>query len=255
MRRMTAVTIVLALLLGSMTLIGCVESDTAPSFSQPTVGTATMRSAVTAADVSPQTLSEYGVFYSTSRDDIVAVNGVAYTNNLLDDEDFVVRDGVRRIRIPSGVQVGASQTGELEVDIPSLVPNRTYYARFYTIGLDEDGYQWKFAMQVAQFKSISKDATLKSLKPSASKLSPRFTKSKSKYGVTLKARTKKVTLRATPTVSGSKVRMKVGSGKWKTTTKVTVRPKRGKSVKVLVRVTATDRKTAKTYTVKVKRKR
>lgn len=234
---------------------GCVENDTMPSFMESTPGKATITTVVTGADVSPQTLTEYGVFYSTSRDDIVAVNGVPYTNNLLSDEDFTVRDGVRRISVPANVQVGARESGTLEVDVPDLKPNTTYYFRFYTVGYDESDSLWKFALKVAEYRTVSTDATLKLLKPSAGKLSPKFSKAETKYSVTLKAKTKKATIKAASSVGGSEVQMRVGSGKWRTAKSATVSLKRGASRKVYVKVTATDRETVKKYTVKVSRKK
>jgi hypothetical protein len=254
MKRAARLTALVAAVLTLAMTTGCVENDTPPTFRE-SAGTVSMSSVVTAADVSPQQLTEYGVFYSKNRDDIVAVNGVSYTSNLLSDEDFVVRDGVQRISVPTTMSISASQSGNMQVQIPGLSPNTTYYFRFYTVGYDQDDVLWKFALKVAEYTTVSTDATLKSLKPSPGKLSPKFSKSRTKYTVSVSAKTKKVTVRVAPSVSRSKVQLRVGSGKWKTTKSATASPKRGSSRTVYIRVTATNGKTVKAYSVKVKRRK
>lgn len=247
--------VVLSAVLALSLLTGCVDSDSAPTSSEDPLGAVNLSAVITAADVSPQRLTEYGVFYSTSRDDIVAVNGVAYMNNLLSDEDFVVRDGVQRVSSPTDMQIAASQSGSLDESIAGLAPNTTYYYRFYTVGYDETDLLWKFAMQVGNFTTMSKDAKLKSITISKGKLSPAFRSTRTSYSTLVSAKTTKVGVTARAKVSGSRIKMKVGAGKWKTTRSVTVKPRRGKSVNVYIKATATDKVTTKSYLVKVRRKR
>jgi hypothetical protein len=234
---------------------GCVSDDTAPTVRQSS-GIATVSSVVTSADESPQYLDEYGLFYSTIRDDIVAINGVSYTNNLLSDEDFVVRPSVRRISLPSNTRyVSASEKGTISVTTPKLSAGTTYYFRLYTIGRDSDETQWKFALKVGQFTVASSDTKLKSIKLSTGKLSPKFKNTKVSYKTTIAAKKSKVKITVAPSFVSAQVKMKAGSGKWKITKSINATPKKGKSQKVLIKVTATDGKTVKNYSVKVTRKK
>jgi predicted amidohydrolase YtcJ len=106
-------------------------------------------------------------------------------------------------------------------------------------------------------KKLSKDAQLKSLKAKVGKMTPKFAKAKTKYTVSLTKKQAATTLTVAPNFKNAKsVQVKIGKGKYKTvkaTTKTKVSVKAGKSVKVLVKVTAQNGKTTKTYTITVKR--
>ena len=203
--------VVISGILALSLLTGCVDSDTKPASHEAPLGAVELSAAITGADVSPQRLTEYGVFYSKSRDDMVAVNGVSHMNNLLSDEDFVMRDGVQRVSTPVDMQIAASQSGTLYQSIAGLEPNTTYYYRFYTVGYDESDSLWKFAMQVGQFTTMSTDATLKSIRLSKGKLSPSFSSAHRSYSTSVSAKTTKAVVKARANVSGSRIRMRVGS--------------------------------------------
>jgi hypothetical protein len=128
---------------------------------------------------------------------------------------------------------------------------------WYLNGKKIDASQKITADTIVTAKWLSSDASLKTLKAATGKFSPKFAKAKTKYTVSLKKKQASTKLTVGPNFKNAKkVEVKIGSGKYKTvkaTTKTKVKVKVGKSVKVLVKVTAQDGKTTKTYTITVKR--
>jgi hypothetical protein len=103
--------------------------------------------------------------------------------------------------------------------------------------------------------TLSSNAYLKSLKKSTGSLSKSFKQSRYSYKLTIAKGKKSVTL--TPFMAQAKatLKIKVGSGAYKTVKSVKVALAKGKSKTVTIKVTAQDTKTTKTYTVKVVRKK
>jgi hypothetical protein len=101
---------------------------------------------------------------------------------------------------------------------------------------------------------LSSNAKLKSLKKSRGTLSPKFAAGKTSYK--LKLNRKQASVKLTPVKSDPKATLQIMSGgKWKTAKSTTVKVARGKSKTVTFRVVAQDKKTTKTYKVKVTRAR
>lgn len=135
-------------------LVGCVEEDAPPKLYHVSSGVVRLTAAATAADESPQYLDRYGVFYSTSYDDIVAVTGQSYLSS--PDSEFVVRSSVQNVEIDAqGRQVAAKESGTLEATVSGLKPGAKYYFRFYTIGRDSDNTTWLRGFTVASYTTYS----------------------------------------------------------------------------------------------------
>jgi uncharacterized repeat protein (TIGR02543 family) len=102
---------------------------------------------------------------------------------------------------------------------------------------------------------LSKDAALKTLKISKGKLSPKFKRTKNSYTLKLKKSQSSVRVRATKNAPKATIRVKVGSGKYKTVKSVNqiIKVGKGKSKTLYLKVTAEDGKTVKTYKIKIKR--
>ncbi len=110
-----------AILLVSL-LTGCVESDTPPSSAEAPIGTVALSTTITAADSPSQTLTEYGLFYSTNRDDILAINGAGSLSRVT---DFVLHSGVASVTVPANMPVTANQSETLGVSLSGLPPATT----------------------------------------------------------------------------------------------------------------------------------
>ena len=100
----------------------------------------------------------------------------------------------------------------------------------------------------------STNAKLKSIKPSTGKLNRKFAASRTAYTLPLSRSKSRVTISASPAHSKAKVEFRINK-KWKKVNSQTVRLSRGSSQTVKVRVTAEDKQTVRTYTVKVTRAR
>jgi uncharacterized repeat protein (TIGR02543 family) len=96
--------------------------------------------------------------------------------------------------------------------------------------------------------------TLKSLKASKGKLSPKFTATKASYKIALTKKQASTKLTVAKIAKAAKIQIKIGKAKWKTTTKATVKVAKGKKVTAQVKVTIKGLK-AKTYKVVVSRKK
>ena len=100
----------------------------------------------------------------------------------------------------------------------------------------------------------STNAKLKSIKPSTGKLNRKFAASRTAYTLPLSRKKSRVTITASPAHSKAKVEFRINK-KWKKANSQTVRLSRGSSQTVKIRVTAEDKQTVRTYTVKVTRAR
>jgi uncharacterized repeat protein (TIGR02543 family) len=96
--------------------------------------------------------------------------------------------------------------------------------------------------------------TLSNLKVSAGKLSPAFSFGKTSYKLTLSKKQGSVKISAVKSYKSAKLKIKTGSGKYRTKNSVTVKLKKGKQTTVYVKLTCKNVKT-KTYKIKVKRKK
>lgn len=102
----------------------------------------------------------------------------------------------------------------------------------------------------AQWTGTNKN--LKSLKASKGKFTKKFKATRTKYTLKLKKSQSKTKITAKKAQSVAKVQIKVGKGKYKTKSSITVKLKKGKSKTVYIKVKAQNGKT-KTYKVVVKR--
>jgi hypothetical protein len=94
--------------------------------------------------------------------------------------------------------------------------------------------------------------TLKSLKASKGKLSPKFKWSKASYKLKLTKKQKAAKITVAAFDKSAKVQIKVGKGKWKSVKKATVKLAKGKKTTVRIKVTAKGLK-ARTYKIAVSR--
>ena len=101
---------------------------------------------------------------------------------------------------------------------------------------------------------VPSDALLKSLKASPGTLSPKFSKTRPNYKVTLKASSAYSKITVAPAVAGSKVQIKLGTAKWASKTSIKVSVPKGRSRVVYVRVTTHDGRNANTYLLTVSRR-
>lgn len=238
-------------------LSGCVEYDQikTPSWNQAT-GETTFSTLVETGDYSPQTLTQYGLFYSTNRSDIVAVTGTSFTISLLDDEDFYLASSVQTATVDAGnTPIEAMQKGTLSVKIPNLKKNTTYYYRFFTVGTDPDEMVWKHALTVGSYTTPNNNAYLNAIKTKYGRLSPSFVKSRMTYTITIPAKYSSTVVTAVKNNSRQTLKTVVSGSTWSTNPSRTVRLAKGQTKTFRVNVKSSDGTTAKSYAVKVTRKR
>ena len=110
----------------------------------------------------------------------------------------------------------------------------------------------KQPVKVAPKKKINSDASLKAMKYNHGRLCKEFKPNRTSYTLHLCRNHKEVKITPKPAQKGGKVQVK-RDGKWKTVEHIHVNVKRGKSKEIRFRVVAPDKKTSKTYKVKVVR--
>jgi Tfp pilus assembly protein PilV len=218
--------VLLALLVLSLGLTGCIVGVRPPAYSDTALGVVRASQGATALDVE-QTLDEYGLFFSTDRDDVVAIDEEGRTGTVL--ASIVTNPDVKQVRVLLTHTIAASEVGTLTVDAKRLTPGATYYYRFYTIGRDGNGVVRRTLFTVGNH--VTADPTLKSLARSKGTLSPAFSKTKYAYKNTISRTTASSRITVVPTLSGAAVEMKVDAGAWGTTrskvvsvSRVTARP-------------------------------
>jgi uncharacterized repeat protein (TIGR02543 family) len=96
--------------------------------------------------------------------------------------------------------------------------------------------------------------TLSDLTASTGKLRPVFSYKKTSYKLTLAKSKASVRITATKSAKGAKLRIKIGSGKYKTRSSATIKLKKGKQTTVYVKLSKKGVK-SKTYKIVVKRKK
>jgi len=249
--------VLVAVLAASVALSGCIASRGPSTLSNTGFGTVQATANLTAMDFGPgktQTLEEYGIVCSTNRDDVVRVDG-----GTTGGARWVLGGG---IEIPSDMKhvrylrsdiVDPSQVGTITATLKGLKPGTTYFFRFYTVGKrDDTSLRYVNINEVITLQTS--DPTLKSLTKSRGTLSPKFSKTKYTYTNTISRYTSGSRITVVPTLAGSSVQMKVGSGAFGAARSKYVKVSRGKSKVLTVRVTAPDG-IAKDYVVTVKRKK
>jgi hypothetical protein len=249
--------LVLLLVLAALALAlsGCISTAKEPVHSDVSLGRVHIAQGITAANLSghEQTLDEYGVFYSASRQAVVDVSSVEATG--VSTAGTIITDpGVEQVRVVTDVFVDPSQVGTPTVDLKNLMPGKTYYYRFYTIGHDntKNDISYNTLYAVDSFKVA--DPTLKSMTTNRGKVSPTFSKTRYAYTKVLSAGTGSVKITVAPTVASSKVEMKVGTGAWATAKSKTASVSRHASKSVFIKVTDSAHHIVANYTVNVSRK-
>jgi hypothetical protein len=249
-RKLAGVLAIVALLVLTLVLSGCVMSVGTPRFTELAVGIAQAQQGATALSAE-QILDEYGLFYSTDRNDVVNIDELGRDGTV--GAVIITNPDVRQIRVLLTHTIAASEAGTFTVNVRT-VPGTTYYYRFYSIGRDADGAVRRTLYTVAEH--VTSNPTLKSLKRSRGTLSPAFSKTKYTYTNTISRYTSSSKITVVPTVSGSKVQMTLGDpefGPWTTARTKTVSVSRGHQKQLSIRVTPPGGISA-TYTVTVRRK-
>lgn len=207
-------------------------------------------------DAWAQNLSEYGLYYSTNRADVVNVDQQGRDVWLgWELYPIILRSDVPHVRIVTYQELAVSEFGTGTVDLTWLKQGERYYFRWYGIAQQDSGGAWiRSLTSVTSHVTLSHDASLKSIKTSRSRLVRSFLNTRYSYTVTLPRTTGSTKITVAPTRGASKVQMKIGSGSWSTVNNKTVSVSRGKSKTVYIRVTATDGSTVKNYKVRVSRR-
>jgi hypothetical protein len=250
--RAAGVCVTLGVAVLGLVLSGCVVSSSGPSYTDLRLGTVRVAQSMTASTtVAPQQLDEYGLFYSTNREDVVNIDA-----NEFDGFDslatIVTNPDVKQVRVITSVAIQSDESGVPTVDAKNLTPGTTYYYRFYTIGRDSTGTTWRTLFEVGSHKTSN--PTLASLKKSAGALAPAFSKMRFGYTDTLSASTSSSKITVVPALSSSHVRMRIDAGAWSNVRNKVVSVSKGHNKTLYIEVTATDGGVA-IYTVKVVRKK
>jgi len=236
----------------SLVLSGCVVGGGTPLYTDTAVGTVRVSQGIVASTtVDAQRLDEYGIFYSTNRDDVAYIEAEGYPY-FINIATIVTNPDVKQIRVITGVDEAPGAVGTLTVDAKKLTPGTTYYYRFYTLGHEKDGTTWRTLFDTGSHKTSN--PTLKSLTKSAGTLSPAFAKLKYSYTDTLSAGTSSSKITVVPALSNSKVRMRIDAGAWSSVRNKVVSVSKGASKTLYIEVTAADGGVAN-YTVRVVRKK
>jgi hypothetical protein len=241
----------LVLLILAFGLSGCIVDAGAPVHYDVALGTVRVTQGTTAGS-SAQTLDEYGLFYSTDRDDVVAIDPAGSASATIPDAIRINPD-VKQVRVLLTEAVAPNAVGSHFIDAKKLTPGVTYYFRGYSIGhVDSSGVIWRTLYDV--FSRVTADPTLKSLKKSTGTLSPAFSRLTYNYKDTIKRTKKSSTITVVPNLSNSTVKMKIDAGAWTTVNHMKVSVSKGHSKTLTVRVTTASGIVAD-YTVVVYRKK
>jgi hypothetical protein len=216
--------------------------------SDVSLGTVKASQNVTAANAN-QTLTEYGLFYSTNRDNVVAVSPSLEPSLAI--EPIIIAPEVQHVRVITNTAVAPSEVGTLTVNAKHLTPGTKYYFRFYTVGHDSST-EYPTLYYIGSFTTAN--PTLKSIKTTRGKLSPTFSKTKYSYTNVIAASYGSAKITVAPTLGTSKVQMKIGTGSWSTVKSKTVAVTKGHSKTVYIRVTESSHHIVASYSVKVTRK-
>jgi hypothetical protein len=247
--------LVLVALAVSVALSGCVLSA-APTTTNTAFRTVNAQVRLTGFNHGPgqtQTLEEYGIFYSTVRQNVVDVDAGGSASVVIGDAATIVSgSGVQAATYRTAYVAEPSEVGTLTTTMKYLTPGATYYYRTYTIGKrDSNGKRYLTLNSVASF--TTSNPTLKSLTKSRGTLSAKFAKTRLAYTNTISSSTSSSRITVKPTLSGSAVQMKIGSGSWSYVRSKLVSVSKHHSKILYIKVTAPDGITA-TYQVTVKRK-
>ena len=245
----------LAVLVLALGLSGCIASTTSSSMTDTANGTVQAQAVLTAWNFGAgktQTLDEYGIFYSTNRDDVVNVDSFGLDTAHWVLGSITIPASVTRVQYLTSHIAAPAEVGTITATIKGLKPGATYYYRFYTVGKsDSDGVRYININEVATH--VTSDPTLSSLSRSRGTLAPAFSKTKYAYTDTLSAGTASSRITVIPTLAGSSVQMKVGAGLFSVTRSKLVAVARHSSKVLTIQVTAPDGITAN-YVVTIKRK-
>jgi hypothetical protein len=250
-RRLARLPIVLVLAVLTLGMSGCVTAVGTPRIVDLGVGIAIAEQGVTALDAD-QILDEYGLFYSTNRNDVVNIDEAASDGVVL--ATIVTNPDVKQVRVLLTHSIAPSEVGTFSVNFNKAVPGTTYYFRFYSIGRDDNGVVRRTLYAVGTH--VTSNPTLKSLKRSKGTLSPSFSKTKWVYTNTISRYTSGSRITVVPTLAGSTVEMAWSAEDyttWTATRTKLVNVARGHHKELFIRVTAPDGIDA-IYMVTVKRK-
>ena len=144
--------LLIACLAGVMFLSGCVTTDTPPVFKEDPRGTVSVSATVTAG--SDGFIDEYGVYYSTVFDDVVAISG-SPTMSLVPTSGPFVRPSVKSASVgTTGQAVSSGQSTGLTVQVPGLAGSTTYHFRMYTRGRNGSGTVVGYALSVGTYTTL-----------------------------------------------------------------------------------------------------
>jgi hypothetical protein len=230
---------------------GCTESEGPVTYTDVSLGSVRVLQPVVSSD-STQTLDEYGLFYSTDRDDVVALDSNPGYDGFDNDAVIITDPAVKQVRVLRSYVSYANQSGLLSVDAKKLTPGTTYYYRVYTIGHDVNGIVWRTLFTVGSH--TTSNPTLKSLKKSAGTLAPSFSNMKFSYTCTISKSTPSTKITVVPTLSGSSVSMSLGGTPWAAGRSKVVSVAKGHNKTLSIRVIAPDGYGV-VYAVKVVRKK
>jgi len=203
--------IVLVAMALALLLSGCMKNEGPPTYTHTSLGGVRVFQPVV-SDNATQTLDEYGLFYSTNRDDVVGIDSNPGYDGFDNDATIITDPAVKQVRVLRSLYSSENQTGTLAVDAKSLTPGVTYYYRVYTIGHDRDGIVWRTLFTVGGY--VTPNPTLRSLKKSAGTLAPAFSKMRLTYTCTISKSTSSTKITVVPALSGSSVSMSMDGTPW-----------------------------------------
>jgi hypothetical protein len=250
-RRLARLPVAIALAALVLATSGCVAAVRTPRYTDLALGIAKVEQGVTAFGVS-QSLDEYGLFYSTDRNDVVNIDQGASAEAV--SATIITNPDVAQVRVLLTRETAPSEVGTFAVYLQKRVPGRTYYYRFYSIGRDNDGVVQHVLYAVGSH--VTSNPTLKSLKKSKGTLSPSFSKTKYYYTNTISRSTPSSRITVVPTLAGSTVEVSWSAddyATWTVQSTKLVKVARGHHKTLYIRVTAPDGIHA-IYTVTVTRK-
>ncbi|MDR1042378.1 MAG: S8 family serine peptidase [Clostridiales Family XIII bacterium] len=201
----------------------------------------------------------------TARDAGPAGRDTSYGYGVLDIANLVTYLQTKAITVtfdPNGGKVGSKSKvawpGGKYGSLPTPTRGKDGFGGWYTA--KNGGKKVTSASDVNSYANLTLYAhwqsgtTLNDIAASAGKLSPAFSYKKMNYKLTLSKSEASVKITGTKSSSGAKMQIKVGSGKYRTKSSVTVKLKRGKQATVQIKLTKKGVK-SKTYKIKVKRRK
>jgi subtilisin family serine protease len=200
----------------------------------------------------------------TSRDAGAKGYDTSYGNGILDINKLVAYLDTKSVTVTfdaNGGKVGKKSKlawpGGKYGTLPVPTRSKTGFGGWYTKkkgGTKVTSLSRMASSNITLYAHWQAGTTLADLAASKGKFSPVFAYKKTSYKLTLSKKETATKITPAKSYNAAKMQIKIGSGKYKKKSSVTVKLKKGKSTTVYIKLTKKGMKT-KTYKIKVKRKK